>query len=74
MDHIVSRLLFFRKYVVASLDTSDNKLTMISKCGYDGSSNHTQYKQKCLSEINDDKYMFSIFSGTFPVTIPKISK
>lgn len=41
--------------VVKSLYPS-NRLSLISKWGFDGSSSHTQYKQSFISE--DDKYMF----------------
>lgn len=35
-----------------------DKILLYSKWGFDGSSSHTQYKQKFMSETSDDKYMF----------------
>lgn len=40
------------------IGTESNKLTLISKWGFDGSSSHTQYMQQFVSDTSDDKYMF----------------
>lgn len=56
LDHTANRLMLVQKDVVAT--TRTNKLTLISKWGFDGSSSHTQYMQKFVSDTSDDKYMF----------------
>lgn len=59
LNHTATRLVQAQKNVLdgQSLDESDT-LVLLSKWGFDGSSSHTQYKQKFISEIADDKYMF----------------
>lgn len=57
LDHTVSRLLHVQQDVISPLDLCHN-FTFISNWGFDGSSSHTQYMQKYLSEESDDKYMF----------------
>lgn len=58
LDHTVIRLLHTQKSVFeAHPEYFFDKITLYSKWGFDGSSSHTQYKQKFLSETSDDKYI-----------------
>lgn len=59
LDHTGTRLLQTQKSVLeADSEHSFDKILLYSKWGFDGSSSHTQYKQKFMSETSDDKYMF----------------
>lgn len=59
LDHTATRLLNsqINVFELRSINPSD-EMVLISKWGFDGSSSHTQYKQKFISEFSDDKYMF----------------
>lgn len=59
LDHTATRLIQSQENVIQPHSTSTfEKLVLYSKWGFDGSSSHTQYKQKFISETADDKYMF----------------
>ena len=56
LNHTATRLLQTQKDVLRSQSFSDSgTLILFSKWGFDGSSSHTQYKQKFISESADDK-------------------
>ncbi|XP_055839998.1 uncharacterized protein LOC129907699 [Episyrphus balteatus] len=59
LDHTANRLLNSQQNIfeLCTVNPSD-EIVLISKWGFDGSSSHTQYKQKFISECSDDKYMF----------------
>lgn len=56
LDHTVDRIMHAQ--TDHSFGTDINKLKLISKWGFDGSSSHTQYMQRFVSDSSDDKYMF----------------
>lgn len=59
LDHTATRLIHSQKSVLLTQSiSSSDKIVLHTKWGFDGSSSHTQYKQKFISETADDKYMF----------------
>lgn len=45
---------------VANLEGSSNKLKLVCKWGFDGSSGHSQHKQKFSNAANTDEYLFLV--------------
>lgn len=58
MDHTATRILKLQSDVTDKLDKSSSYLTLIGKWGFDGSSGHSQYKQKFENNYLEDSCLF----------------
>ncbi|XP_044572242.1 uncharacterized protein LOC123257406 [Drosophila ananassae] len=58
LDHTASRILKLQSDVTDKLDESHNYLTLKGKWGFDGSSGHSEYKQKFENNNLEDSCLF----------------
>ncbi|XP_054727450.1 uncharacterized protein LOC129237075 [Anastrepha obliqua] len=59
LDNTASSILELQKSLIEErLDETEKTLTLIGKWGFDGSTGHSEYKQKFSNCINDEKSLF----------------
>lgn len=71
LDHTATRILQSQKPVFDPMCSENSEMVLFSKWGFDGSSSHTQFKQRFVSEAADDKYMFLTCLVPLRLTIEK---
>lgn len=58
LDHTSNRIVESQKPVFDSLSESENEFVLIGKWGFDGSTGHSEYKQKFSDSAIDDSSLF----------------